>query len=84
MLTFYHRGQDAENRWKNIIPQFFTTEIGDMFQKHTHKNYLPSVRAKMKGDMPVTRGSPTSNGVSCNGRHVNPRCAILLIRFYLD
>jgi len=27
-----------------------------MFQKHTHKNYLPTLTAKMKGDMPVTRG----------------------------
>lgn len=56
MLTFYHRGQDAVNRWKNIIPHFFTMEIGDMFQKHAHKTYLPNVTGKMKGDMPVTRG----------------------------
>lgn len=58
-----------------------------MFQQHTHKNYLPTVTGKMKGDMPVTReknGVETLRFQSCSGRHVNPRCAILLLRFFLS
>jgi hypothetical protein len=48
----------------NSRSHFFTKKIGDMFQKHIHKNYLSAVTGKIKADMPVTRGESREQKLS--------------------